>query len=45
MKVYSAQGKPAAAKKQYEEMSSLLKSELGIEPSPESKRVFADLNK
>ena len=39
LKVHAAQGKPAAAKKHYESMSKLLKDELGISPSPETRRV------
>lgn len=45
MKVLSAQGKPAAVKKHYEDMQTLLKQELGIEPSAETKRVFKELMK
>ncbi len=45
LRVLSAQSKPAAVRKHFEEMQKLLKDELGIEPSPETKRLFAELNK
>lgn len=45
MKVLAAQSKPAAVKKHYEDMRELLKQELGIEPSGETKRVFDELIK
>ncbi len=45
MKVLAAQSKPAAVKKHYDDMLELLKQELGIEPSTETKRVFNELNK
>ena len=43
MKVLAAQGKPAAIKKHFESMKKLLKDELGIEPSPETRRLFKEL--
>ena len=43
MKALAAQGKPAAVKDQFESLKKLLKSELGIEPAPETRRVFHDL--
>jgi LuxR family maltose regulon positive regulatory protein len=43
MKALAAQGKPAAVKDQFETLKKLLKSELGIEPAPETSRVFLDL--
>jgi LuxR family maltose regulon positive regulatory protein len=45
MKVFSAQSKPAAVKEQYETLQNLLKKELGVEPAPETKRVFQELFK
>lgn len=36
----AAQGKPAAVKKHFEHMANTLRSELGIEPSAETRRVF-----
>lgn len=44
IKVLLAQSKHAAAKKHFEEMKRLLKEELGIEPSPETKRLFAGVD-
>ena len=43
MKVFSAQSKPAAVKKQFRDLQELLKKELGIEPSAETRRVYSDL--
>jgi ATP/maltotriose-dependent transcriptional regulator MalT/DNA-binding SARP family transcriptional activator len=43
MRVLAAQGKPAAVKKHFEEMSVLLKQDLGIEPSAETRKVFGEL--
>ena len=45
MKVFSAQSKPAAVEKQYRELQELLKKELGIEPSTETRRVYGELTK
>lgn len=45
MRVYAAQGKRSAVKEQYEKLQKLLKSELGVEPAVETKRVFQDLFK
>ncbi len=45
MKVFSAQGKPASIKKQYENLQKLLKAELGIQPSAETRRLFQELLK
>ena len=45
LKIYSAQGKPAAVKKHYEAMQRLLKNDLGVEPSVETRRVVAELLK
>jgi LuxR family transcriptional regulator, maltose regulon positive regulatory protein len=44
IKVLLAQRKQAAARKHFEEMEKLLKEELGVEPSPETKRLFANLS-
>jgi LuxR family maltose regulon positive regulatory protein len=43
MKVLAAQGKPAAVKKHYDSMVKLLSDELGIEPSAETRRLYAEL--
>ncbi|HEY0426647.1 MAG TPA: BTAD domain-containing putative transcriptional regulator [Pyrinomonadaceae bacterium] len=45
MKVFSAQSKPAAVREQYETLQNLLKKELGVEPAPETRRVFQELFK
>jgi LuxR family maltose regulon positive regulatory protein len=45
LKVLSAQGKPAAVKKHYEDMQRVLKDELGIEPSIETVNLFKELMK
>jgi LuxR family transcriptional regulator, maltose regulon positive regulatory protein len=43
MKALAAQGKPAAVKKHYETMGALLREELGIEPSAETRRLFSEI--
>jgi len=45
LKVLAAQGKPASVKKHYEDMARLLKDDLGIAPSAETRRVFDELTK
>ncbi|MEO7658131.1 MAG: BTAD domain-containing putative transcriptional regulator, partial [Pyrinomonadaceae bacterium] len=45
MKVLAAQSKPAAVKKHFEQMTEILKQELGIEPSAETRQLFNDLIK
>ncbi|MBA2606385.1 MAG: hypothetical protein H0U96_05900 [Acidobacteria bacterium] len=45
MRVYAAQGKRSAVKEQFEKLQKLLKTELGIEPASETKRVFQELFK
>ena len=45
MRVYAAQGKRSAVKEQYDKLCKLLKSELGVEPASETKRVFQELFK
>ena len=45
MKIYSAQGKPAAVKEQFETLQEILKNELGVTPAPETRRVFQELQK
>lgn len=45
MKVLSAQGKPAAVKMHFEKMQVMLKQELGVEPSAETKRLAKELLK
>jgi DNA-binding SARP family transcriptional activator len=44
MKVLAAQGKPAAVKKHFDSLSKLLKDELGIEPSGETRRLYGELS-
>lgn len=43
MKVLAAQGKPAAVKKHFDTMRSLLKNELGIDPSAQTQRLASEL--
>jgi LuxR family maltose regulon positive regulatory protein len=43
MKALSAQGKPAAVTKHFENLKKLLKDELGIEPSNETRRIYNEL--
>jgi DNA-binding SARP family transcriptional activator/Flp pilus assembly protein TadD len=43
MKALAAQGKPAAVKKHFEGMKKVLSDELGIEPSPETRRLYKEL--
>jgi LuxR family transcriptional regulator, maltose regulon positive regulatory protein len=45
MKIYAAQGKPSAVKQHYSAMQQLLKKDLGIDPSPETRRLAAELLK
>ena len=43
MKVLAAQGKPAAVKKHFESMKKILRDDLGIEPSAETRKVYTEL--
>jgi two-component SAPR family response regulator len=43
MKIYAAQGKRSAVIEQFENLQKLLKKELGIVPSGETRRVFQEL--
>jgi LuxR family maltose regulon positive regulatory protein len=43
MKALAAQGKPAAVTKHFENLKKLLKDELGIEPSNETRRIYNEL--
>lgn len=43
LRTLAAQGKAAAAKKHFETLRSSLRSELDIEPSPETRRIFKEL--
>jgi LuxR family maltose regulon positive regulatory protein len=43
MKVLAAQSKPAAVKKQFEELTFTLNAELGIEPAAETRRLYQEL--
>jgi DNA-binding SARP family transcriptional activator len=43
IKLLAAQGKKPAAKKHYEEMVKLFNSELGVSPSPETRKLAAEL--
>jgi ATP/maltotriose-dependent transcriptional regulator MalT/DNA-binding SARP family transcriptional activator len=45
MRVYAAQNKRSAAKEQYNKLQKLLKEELGVEPAPETRRVYQELLK
>ena len=45
MKCFAAQGKPAKVKEQFEDLQNLLKKELGVAPSPETRRTFQELLK
>ncbi len=45
MKTFAAQGKPAKVKEQFEDLQNLLKKELGVAPSPETRRTFQELLK
>lgn len=45
MKTLGAQGKRAAVKEHFESLETLLKKELGVSPSPETKKVFQELLK
>ncbi|MBV9216041.1 MAG: tetratricopeptide repeat protein [Acidobacteria bacterium] len=45
MKVHAVQGKPAAVKEQFDALRTLLKNELGIEPSAETRRIYQELLK
>lgn len=43
MKTHAAQSKPASVKKHFEDLQLLLKKELGIEPSPETRKLYKEL--
>ena len=43
MKVLAVQSKPAAVRKQFEELKAALKDELGIEPAIETSRLYKEL--
>jgi LuxR family transcriptional regulator, maltose regulon positive regulatory protein len=45
MKVLAVQSKPAAVRKHYEDMQTVLKTELGILPAAETRRLFQELTK
>jgi len=45
LRVLAAQSKPAAVKKHYEQMEQLLKDELGLAPSAETRKLFKELMK
>jgi LuxR family transcriptional regulator, maltose regulon positive regulatory protein len=45
MKTFAAQGKRAKVKEQFEILQEYLKKELGVTPSPETRRVFQELTK
>lgn len=45
MKVHAAQARPASVKKQFDEMKKLLARDLGIDPSPETRRLYEELMK
>ena len=43
MRVLAAQGKAAGVRKHYENLRKLLSSELGIEPSPDTRKLYGEL--
>lgn len=43
MKTYAAQGKGASVVSQFEDLQTLLKKELGIDPAPETRRIYLEL--
>ena len=43
MKIYAGQAKPASTKKHFEDLQTLLKNDLGIEPAAETRRLFQEL--
>ncbi len=45
MKCFAAQGKTAKVKEQFEDLQTLLKKELGVAPSPETRRTVQELLK
>ena len=45
MKIYSAQGKSAAVKEQFETLREILKKELGVTPAPKTRHVYNELFK
>jgi ATP/maltotriose-dependent transcriptional regulator MalT/DNA-binding SARP family transcriptional activator len=45
MKVYAAQGKRSSVVEQFETLQNLLKTELGVTPAPETRRIFQELTK
>lgn len=45
MKVHAAQSKPAAVKRQFENLTTLLGDELGIQPAAETRRLYQELMK
>jgi DNA-binding SARP family transcriptional activator len=45
MKVYAAQGKRSSVVEQFETLQNLLKSELGVAPAPETRKIFQELTK
>ncbi len=45
MQVYSAQSKPGSVKKHFDDLTQLLKGELGIDPSSETRKLYSELMK
>jgi DNA-binding SARP family transcriptional activator len=45
MKVYAAQGKRSSVVEQFETLQNLLKTELGVAPAPETRKIFQELTK
>jgi ATP/maltotriose-dependent transcriptional regulator MalT/two-component SAPR family response regulator len=45
MKVYAAQGKRSSVVEQFETLQTLLKTELGVTPAPETRKIFQELTK
>lgn len=45
MRVFAAQGKRSSVVEQYENLQKLLKTELGVTPAPETRKLFQELTK
>jgi LuxR family maltose regulon positive regulatory protein len=45
MRTHAAQGKRASVIEQFEDLQKLLKKELGVEPAPETRKIFQELTK
>jgi LuxR family transcriptional regulator, maltose regulon positive regulatory protein len=45
MKTYAAQGKRSSVVEQFEALQTLLKKELGVQPAPETRKIYQELTK